>query len=218
MLPIEIVNRIISDAGILNEDSRLLQFVECGKKNKKTNRLCTRDCCQRYRYIAQRSCWNRYKFDDISEQLASKYSTNVMTNIVVHYSNGFQPHLTGNVSIIKSRTIVSPGWLGEVDEMKTIQTALIVITDGSVVTSHVYLNIEVSPDNSIRVVNDKSHIFIPSEPEETQYESIEAASMIDGVLHLYIYENNAQWIWNPFLRVMEFIVQVDDFHGFHFND
>jgi hypothetical protein len=214
MLPIEIVNRIINDAGILNEDSRILQFYESGKKNKQTNRLCT--CCPRY--IAERSCWNEYKFDVISEQLASKFFASVMTDIVIHYPDGVSADLTGNVSIIKSRTIISPGWLGEEDEMKTIQTVLIVITEGSLVSRHVYLNIEVSQDHTIRVVNDKSHIFMPNVEEHMQYESIEAATMTNGILHLYLYENNAQWLWNPFLHVMELIVQVDDVYGNHFNN
>jgi len=119
MLPLAIMNKITKYISEMNNDDFIIKFCEVGKMNKNTKRLCT--CCKRR--ITMFFVLNKQKFEPKLINHFNIKKTHIKQLVCVDtFCND------GDMICIKSKTITTPGLLGQDDEIKVYNTYVISYT------------------------------------------------------------------------------------------
>ncbi len=116
MLSLPIMNKITKYVSQMNNDDFVIKFCEIGKINKITKRLCT--CCKRRTIM--RIVLNKKRFEP---KLVPHFNIKkTYTKQLVRVDTWIN---IGDMICIRSKTITTPGWLGEDNEVKVYNTYII---------------------------------------------------------------------------------------------
>ena len=122
-LPLPIMNKILKYVSEMNDDNFVIKFCDVGKINKNTKRLCTCFKCKTQIRTIMRIVLNKKKFEPKLVNYFNIKKTH--TKQLVNVDNWTYD---GDMTCIRSKTIIEPGWLGEDDEVRVYNTYIISYT------------------------------------------------------------------------------------------
>jgi len=183
-LPINIVNRILEDASILNEDTWIPQLKEVTKKQKEKTTT----------YLSCILTPNNVKFAKLT-----KITHNNMESCILKISpNGMyikSYHMVQTMETLKSGKNVQH------HNVKTVG-----FVNGEKVNIFVSLKLLHNPsNNTYEYVKNSGNMFYL---ESNTYRQIESVTFIDKLLIIALYEFNGNWSWNSDLQIIEFVVDA----------
>ena len=182
ILPINIVNRILEDASILNEDTWIPQLKEVTKKQKE----------ETTKYLSCILIPNNVKFAKLT-----KITHNNMESCILKIApNGMyikSYHMVQTMETLKSGKNV------EHHNVKTVG-----FVNGEKVNIFVSLKL-LHKNNTYEYVKNSGNMFYL---ESNTYRQIESVTFIDKLLIISLYEFNGNWSWNSDLQIIEFVVDA----------
>jgi hypothetical protein len=132
LIPLSIINKITKYVSEINDDTFVITFCEVGKIDRKTNRLCSRPCCKiRTRMYL---LLDKEKFEP---KLVNHFNIKQTYKKQLVRVNDFTSD--GDMFCINSKTITSPGWIGEPDEVRKYDTYVISYKSQHFVTEYAVL-------------------------------------------------------------------------------
>lgn len=183
-LSLPIMNKITEYVSQMNDDNFVIKFCEVGKINKNTKRLCTCSKCKTQIRTIMRMVLIKQKFEP---KLVNQF--NIKKTYTKQLINVDNWTYDGDMICIRSKTITTPGWLGEDDEVRVYNTYIISYTTE-------YIGNETIVLTDVCVIDGKKIcldgiISNPSLPEKNQITNIAKISFkkiniyLDGQLISY---------------------------------
>ena len=203
-IPLNIVNRIIMSASQLNDNTFVPQFKESGKISRHTKRLCV--CCKKS--TTMYFVVNTHKFKDLLQVVNRDISFQKKIDVPLFiYYNGYDNDnlLNGYKITFKAKYYLSENIL-KIQQKHIIKT----IEENNI--TYILLTTLSSNQNDTMMIfkNESGYITtIGDQYEPIKYHSIEGVNIEDGIMRIYPYEYEANWVWNNELQIMEFIVPVN---------
>jgi hypothetical protein len=187
LLPINIVNKIMEDASILNEDNWIPQFKEVTINNSDNN------FCKKRLETKLYPNYNKYS------KLTKILKDTTVKKCILNIDNGMYIQ---SYDLIQNICECENGEIIQYHNIKTVG-----FFGGKKNTVMVNIIFKYNPITQTYTFVDKhSSVFIIETKSRNQ---VRSSTFVNGILKIYLYEFNGSWQWNENLQIIEYVVDVD---------